>query len=239
MSEELKIIGSPDSHDALVQILKSGEPCRVLDAPAGTGILAKQLRNWGYEVHCVDIDAGNFKLSDIPLTESDLNSRIELPDKSFDTVVCANGVHRLYNLRKCFQEFHRVLNPGGTLWVNVNNYASIEKRLRFLLYGSVDNAINDPHCNQTVENPQANVRVALFVPHIVNELRSAGFELISIRPAAVRKSDVILAPLGWIFRILSLFIPSRSSLRNHIKWTNCSGVLPGGRYMLLEARRSR
>jgi len=239
MTKELKIIGAPDSHDTLLRVLKARSPCRILDAPAGTGVLAERLNSWGYEVHCADIDTGNFKLGDIPLTQVDLNDRVDLPSESFNAVVCANGVHRLYNLRNCFHEFFRLLKPGGMLWINVNNYASIDRRFRFLLYGSLDNAVNDPHCNQTIDVPQANVRIALHIPYIVNQLEAAGFELVSIRPAAVRRIDRLLAPFGWLLRWLSYLVPSNSRRRNHIKWTGCSGVLPGGRYMLIEARRSQ
>ena len=237
--EKLKIIGAPDSHETLINTLKLVDSCKILDAPAGTGVLAKRLKEMGHDVHCADIDPGNFRLEGVPFTKVNLNERIDLPRESFDTVVCANGVHRLFNLGSCLREFARVLRANGSLFINFNNYASIEKRLRFLFYGSIDNAINDPHCNQTVDSPQANIRIALLVPHLVNELRSAGFEVQSIRSAAVRKSDLILAPFGWMFRFLSLLVPTSSYRRNHLSWANCSGVFPGGRYMLIEARKTK
>ena len=33
MSENLKIIGAPGSHDTLVRVLGQAKPCRILDAP--------------------------------------------------------------------------------------------------------------------------------------------------------------------------------------------------------------
>lgn len=237
MAKELKIIGAPDSHDTLVRTLRKHPPCRILDAPAGMGVLAEQLREWGYDVHCADIDPGNFKSGDLPFTQVDLNRGIDLPSKSFDAIVCANGVHRLYNLGSCFREFARVLKPGGTLWINVNNYAAIDRRLRFLFYGSLDNAVNGGHCNQTTDAPEANVRIALHLPFILNQLEGAGLDLISIRPAAIRRVDRLLAPIGLLVRWLSYLVPPSSQRRSRLSWTRGSGVLPGGRYMLLEARR--
>ena len=110
---------------------------------AETGVLAKRLKEMGHDVHCADIDPGNFRLEGVPFTKVNLNEPIDLPCESFDTVVCANGVHRLFNLGSCLREFARVLRANGSLFINFNNYASIERRLRFLFYGSIDNAIND------------------------------------------------------------------------------------------------
>lgn len=237
MPNELKIIGAIDSHDTLLRVLKESKPCRILDAPAGSGVLAEHLKKWGFDVHCADIDPGNFKLDGVPLTPADLNRGLDLPDASFDAVVCANGVHRLFNLRRCFEEFSRVLVPDGTLWINVNNYASIDRRLRFLLYGSLDNAVNDARCNQTTDAPEANVRLATHVPHIINQLEEAGFEMVSIRPAAVRPINRLLTPIAWLLWLVSFLIPPRSWKRSRIHWTRCRGVLPGGRYLLIEARK--
>jgi SAM-dependent methyltransferase len=238
-AKEARIIGAPDSHDTLVRTLRNHAPCRILDAPAGMGVLAEQLREWGYDVHCADIDPGNFKSSDFPFTQVDLNRNIDLPSESFDAVVCANGIHRLYNLSTCLSEFARVLKPNGKLWINVNNYAAIDRRIRFLFYGSLDNAVNGGHCNQTTDAPEANVRIALHVPFIVNQLEAAGLELISIKPAAVRTVDRLLAPLGLLVRLLSYLVPPSSQRRSRLRWTRCGGVLPGGRYMMLEARKPK
>jgi len=101
MPNELKIIGAIDSHDTLLRVLKESKPCRILDAPAGSGVLAEHLKKWGFDVHCADIDPGNFKLDGVPLTQADLNRGLDLPDASFDAVVCANGVHRLFKARRC------------------------------------------------------------------------------------------------------------------------------------------
>ena len=233
---ELKVIGAPDSHDTLLQILESRPPCRVLDAPSGTGVIAQRLLQLGYDVHCADIDPGNLKLADVPFTQANLNRGLNLPNDSFDMVVCANGVHRLFSLGNCLREFARVLRPGGTLLVNVNNYASIDRRLRFLFYGSLDNAVNDAHCNQTIEDPEANVRIALHLPHLLNQLEAAGFEIVSIRPAAVRSVHRLLGPVAMLVRLLSYLVPARSRRRNRLRWTRSRGVLPGGRYFFLEAR---
>lgn len=233
----LKVIGAPDSHGTLLKAISNREPCRILDAPAGTGSLASQLVKMGHDVHCADIDPAHFQLPDVPLTQVDMNRSLAGIDNNyFDAAVCVNGIHRLFSLDSCFHEFARVLKPGGTLYVNVNNYANIDRRLRFLLYGSLDNAVNAGLCNQSTDAPEANVRVALQLPQVINRLTTAGFEVQSIKPASIRMSHRVLTPLTWILRIASWLLPKKSRKRNHLKWTNCSGVFPGGCYMLIEAR---
>ncbi len=54
---EPQIMGAPDSHDALWDLLSKRAPCKVLDAAAGQGVLAKRLRDEGWDVHCADIMA--------------------------------------------------------------------------------------------------------------------------------------------------------------------------------------
>ena len=77
-------------------------------------------------------------------------------------VVCANALHRLFNVGGAVREFHRVLRPGGRLIVNANNYANVVARLRFLLGGSMDSRVNDGLCQQSIEHPEANLRFYLL-----------------------------------------------------------------------------
>ncbi|MEM6364854.1 MAG: class I SAM-dependent methyltransferase [Planctomycetota bacterium] len=182
---KLKVIGAPDSHEALIKKMSALSPQRVLDAPAGTGALASKLIEMGHDVHCADIDRQHFQLSGVEHTTADLNHGLpQLDNASFDSVVCCNGAHRLYSLPNAFQEFARILKPGGNLLINVNNYASIDRRLRFLVYGSLDNAVNAQHCNQNITDPAAHVRVALLVPQLINHLTRAGFEMKAINAAS-------------------------------------------------------
>ena len=146
-----KIIGAKGAHDALRRELAAAKPCKVLDAPAGEGILSEFLRIRGWDVHCADIDPGNFKLPHLPLTTIDLNGAIPFADATFDAVITANSLHRLYNPAGAVRELARVLRPGGRMYINVNNYANVEKRLRFLVYGSLDNQVNSSIAQQSTD----------------------------------------------------------------------------------------
>lgn len=232
---ELRIIGGRRSHDTLRRVLARRQPVRVLDCPAGTGALAHHLRELGWEVHCGDIDPGNFKAEGFPFTQVNLNRSLPLPDASFDAVICANGLHRLFCPGAAIQEFFRVLKPGGSLYITINNYASINKRLRFLLYGSITNTINEGTFTQTSDDPEAHVRMHLFYPQLAHLLGEAGFQVVDRQSASVKPIHRLLAPLAWLIALATLCIAPRSRARNHVAATRGAAICPGGKYLYLEA----
>lgn len=232
-----QIIGSDDSHDTLRRVLATRTPCKVLDAPTGQGPIAMFLKELGWNVHCADIDRGNFKLSDLPFSEVNLNRSLPFEAASFDAVVCANGLHRLFNPGAAISEFYRIIRDGGTLFINLNNYASFERRIRFVLYGSIERALNEGCCQQTIEEPEAHVRMALLYPQLANMLERAGFEVVSVLPAARRWYHYAAVPAGLGLRCLVQFVPLHERKRNHLHVTASRAICPGGRYLFIEARR--
>ncbi len=233
---EPKIIGARGSHDALREALAARQPRKILDAPCGRGPLTRFLQERGWDVSCCDIDPSLLEVEG-PFRAANLNRGLPYADGEFDEAAFVNGIHRLFNPGGAVREFHRVLKPGGTLWVNVNNYASIRRRVRFLFYGSLDNALNDVQCDQGVSDPEANVRVPILYPQIANLLESAGFEVVSVRAADRRAGHVALAPLAWVIRGAALLIGPRSRKRNRVREANSGALCPGGNYMLIEARK--
>ena len=234
----LHVIGGRNSHDVLRAVLADRPPSRVLDAPAGTGVLSEFLRSLGWDVHCADIDPEHFQVRGLPFRRVDLNRGLPYGDASFDTVVCANGLHRLWNPAGALNEFARVLRRGGRLHLTVNNYASVTKRLRFLILGSITNTINESRYAQTIADPEANVRHVLLWPQLANLLESAGFAIVERRAASVRASHRVLAPLVWLIRLGTLFVSPGRARRNRLSETRSRAILPGGKYVYVEAVRT-
>ena len=235
--KDLGIIGGRGSHEVLRRVLAARPPGKVLDAPAGTGILSRYLRDLGWDVTCADIDPGNFLAEGFEFTQVDLNRPLPFPDQAFDTVVTACGLHRLYNPAGAVREFARVLKPGGTLFVNLYNFASIAKRLRFLFTGSIKKSINECRYVQTTDAPEANVRHHLFLPQLAKNLEDAGFAIGPIRPDAKRTIHYVLAPAGWFVVLASYLASAKSRRRNRMDLTNSLSICPGGKYFLLEATK--
>lgn len=131
-------MGDERSHDTLREVLAATPPCKILDAACGEGALARHLDDLGFDVHCGDILPELFKAEGLPVRAVNLNRPLPYEDGEFDAVVCANAIHRLFNPAGAIREFHRILRPGGRLFLNMNNYASIETRIRFLVFGSIE-----------------------------------------------------------------------------------------------------
>lgn len=237
MSPALQPIGDVDAHDTLYRRLAEIPPCKVLDAPCGRGAASERMLERGFEVHAADIDEGLFKLDGVPFTRINLNRRLPFEDASFDLVVCANALHRLANPGGAVREFRRILRPGGRLLVNANNYANLVARLRFLIGGSMDSRVNDGVCQQTVDEPEAHLRHYLLYPQIANMLDAAGFDVVKVEAAAVRREHRLLRPLAWGIRQLARCVPARRRREDHIDVTASQAVLGGGRYVYIEARR--
>ena len=52
-------------------------------------------------------------------------SRIEIPDKSFDVIICSRVLQHVFNWRESVAEFARILKPGGDLVLLTYNRLSI------------------------------------------------------------------------------------------------------------------
>ncbi|MBL8746069.1 MAG: methyltransferase domain-containing protein [Phycisphaerae bacterium] len=232
-----EVIGGKGAHDALRRVLRARPKAKVLDCPSGQGGLAAYMRDLGWDVHCSDIDEGNLRVTGMPFRAANLNRGLPHADAEFDVVVCANGLHRLFNPGRAVAEFHRILRPGGTLFLNLNNYSALGRRLRFLIYGSLDNALNEGKCEQTTTDPEANVRVPFLLPVAGNLLKSAGFEVRQCWASGTDARTMILWPLALALRGLGMLAPPKSRKRNHLALTNSAAAFPGGRYVLIEATK--
>jgi SAM-dependent methyltransferase len=234
-NKELIAIGDDGCHDVIKKILDTKESCKILDVPCGHGVLTQFLHERNWEVVTADIDAGNMLFDKVPFHEVNLNRALPFENESFDAILCANGLHRLFNPGGAIKEFARILKPGGALYINSNNYASLDKRIRFLLMGSVNSMINRGVCSQTIENAEAHVRIPLLFVQIAGMLEENNFSIVDVRPCIVRLRERILLPLAWLIRGLSLLIPKKTREENRVKESNAHALMPGGSYMFIEA----
>src|SRR5258708_8518450 len=56
---------------------------------------------------------------------------LELEEKSFDAVFCAEGMEHLENNFFFLREICRILKPGGVLLLTTPNIAALRSRMRF------------------------------------------------------------------------------------------------------------
>lgn len=231
------VLGSPTSHETLRKILASRTPCKVLDAATGHGALAHYLKNLGWDVHCLDIMPELLMVEGVPIHKVNLNRRLPFADESFDAIVCANAIHRLFNPAGAVREFHRILRQGGRLYLNFNNYACIETRVRFLLYGSLDIRPWEEGLDP-LKDPEANVRVRLMYPQLAQYLDAAGFRIQRVLPTPPRLRYRWLLPLAGLISLLTKLIPEEKRRLNFMTVTNSRAILCGY-YAVLEAEKEK
>lgn len=229
-----QMIGSRGSHSWILRTLEQLPRGKALDAPTGRGAIAKAMKELGYEVYCADIDPGLYA-GEFPFERVDLNGPLPYQDAFFDVVVCANALHRIANFRFALKEFGRVLKPGGTLLISVNNYASIAKRLKFFMVGSLSETNNELTHWQTIDDANANFRQALFFPAIQNGLEKAGLTTIEVRAQSRRLNHYFLFPFAVLAYLASFLQSPKSRRRNWVQITRGSAVNFGGKSLFIRA----
>jgi len=105
------------------------DPFRLLDVGCGTGTFAHLLSNspWPVTVHGLDYSPAMCALAGTKrgmVAESDRavfiagdSEHLPFPDASFDLVTCANSFHHYPHQQAVIHEMHRVLRPGGQLFL--------------------------------------------------------------------------------------------------------------------------
>jgi SAM-dependent methyltransferase len=98
-----------------------------LDIGCGTGLLTLRLAQRGFRVNGIDHSAAMLHQAQEKVRASGLPDRVilqtgdarSLPfeDESFDLVTCTGVLHHVPDIRPTVVEAHRVLRPGGLLWI--------------------------------------------------------------------------------------------------------------------------
>lgn len=107
-----------------------GAPGRLLDYGCGTGAFAAAMRDAGWEVTALEPD-GTARENALALhglrpgRPEELGS---MTDDSVDVVTLWHVLEHVHDLRGTLQHFHRILRPGGTMFLAVPNHASLDAR---------------------------------------------------------------------------------------------------------------
>ena len=123
------------------------------------------------------------------------------------------------------------------LFLTVNNYSNISKRVRFLFFGSLTNKTNEGRFVQTIDVPAAGVRQALFFPQIRHSLEQAGLEIETVKSTRGRFGTLLLTPLALLIRLVTMALPLHKKESNCIRVMNSWALLPGGKHMAVIASK--
>ena len=104
---------------------------RILDLPAGNGLLADALRSMGHIVVCGDI---NRERADYQYV--DMAAPLPFGDGEFDAVVCLEGLEHLVDPVQMIAQLVRVTRPHGKIVVSTPNVMNFYSRLQYLFTGT-------------------------------------------------------------------------------------------------------
>jgi len=232
--------GAPTHHEkVLLELFGAFPKGSLLDAPCGKGQMSIWLREMGYDVHCFDIDPDLFQGESFPFQEGDLNGSLPYEDSRFDTILCKRGVQRISGLDGMLSEFRRVLKPGGTLVVSAPNYARIQRRLRFLVFGSVSKNINSQECRGWVESSTANFRNFLLYPQLEKTLQRQGLRIERVFSDGRPYAEFHLLPFVLLAKFSSLFASENKKSGYSLRGANSAHALAGGRHLIFVCKRMR
>jgi SAM-dependent methyltransferase len=118
--------------EAVFRLVERGKPgLKILDIPAGNGLLAGRLREHGHSVVCADINraGGDY-------VYADLNRPLPFHDAEFDTCLCLEGIEHVLDSAAIVREFCRIAKTGGRIIISLPNVQNIFSRFQFLCTGS-------------------------------------------------------------------------------------------------------
>ena len=106
-----------------------GKGEKVLDIGCGDGSFLKCAAQIGWEAWGVEPDAkAAARLSGFKVLQGNLPN-IPLPDASFDFITLSHVIEHLHDPVAALKEIHRLLKPGGQVWIATPNIESFGHRM--------------------------------------------------------------------------------------------------------------
>jgi SAM-dependent methyltransferase len=120
-----------ERHRVFPEIFDERHHSRVIDVSAGIGLVASRIAEaYPCELTCNEVDEtclAQLRKLPVRIVSFDLDDleRFPLADDSYDAVVSLATLEHLIQIDHFVQEIHRILAPGGRLYLSVPNYASL------------------------------------------------------------------------------------------------------------------
>jgi len=108
-----------------------GASQKILDIPAGNGILAEKLRKNNHNIICGDINEEKPNYVYI-----NMEKPFSLESDQFDTVICLEGLEHVINPSLLISELCRVGKNGGKIIISTPNIQSMYSRFQFMCTGT-------------------------------------------------------------------------------------------------------
>jgi SAM-dependent methyltransferase len=181
-----------------------------------------------------DLDRDGFEpRGPVPFVTLDLEAPLPFADGVFDLIHCGDGVEHLENPFALLRELARVLSANGSLIVVTPHYTSMERRLGFLLTGSLERPLTrGPLRVDRSSRMQRGHINPMTLPRLAFAAEGAGLELMESRTLMPRRGQRWLAPLAalvWLVQRLQPESVRRGLFGDHsLSWR----VLMGGKAVM-------
>jgi 2-polyprenyl-3-methyl-5-hydroxy-6-metoxy-1,4-benzoquinol methylase len=140
---------------------------RLLDIGCGNGAFVREACTWGWNAEGMDPDpnaAAAGQKAGVRITTGAL-PQTDFPGASFDAITMSHSIEHLHDPVACLKEAHRILRPGGSIWIATPNLNSMGHHL----FGKNWRGLEPPR------------HLVLFTAESLAEgLRLAGFEQIQM-----------------------------------------------------------
>jgi 2-polyprenyl-3-methyl-5-hydroxy-6-metoxy-1,4-benzoquinol methylase len=229
----------PEIHPRVAALLaREARGARLLDLPAGSGVLAWQLARAGFEVTASDLHPERFEAPGIPVVKADLDARLPFETAEFDAATFIEGPEHVENPYATLREFARVLKPGGLLVLSLPNYGNLERRLRFLFRGGREKPVTPERLATRLGGDASMIhRSPMDIVQLRQALELAGFEVERLAKDATKVRQFLLLPLAAFVWSVSRLLGRRGRERYWLHQANAWNVLMGGNTLIVTARR--
>ncbi len=241
----LKPLAHQAVHTTVAAIFAELSLGSVLDIPAGEGALAQQLLRLGYNVSCCDLYPENVRLSGVEVKAGDLSHDLPYADRSFDYIVCVEGLEHIENSSHAIREFARMIRPGGRLIVSIPNVLNIEERFRLLFSGYTSHfkSISKEYLAGIAQEYREMEEVVLHInpiayPQLRYSLENNGFSIEKVVPDKPKRRQLLLKPVAALIRLSNRF---QSANRRQERWTDelqSDEILLGGNTLIFVAKKA-
>ncbi|HIF92056.1 MAG TPA: class I SAM-dependent methyltransferase [Myxococcales bacterium] len=226
----------PGTFEEALAIADTLPRCRTLDVPCGPGRMAEALSRIGFSAYAADLNAAGYRGSAAFCTV-DLELGLPYADGAFGFIYCGDGIEHLENPVTLLRELARILTDQGVLVIVTPNYLNVERRLRFLLSGSLAQPIKrlpgyyeGKRFDRGHINPLTLTRLAYFA-------ENAGLELERSQTIGTKKGQRWLAPLAALIVMLGRFETPRRRSNLFADHTQTWSMLMGGKQLFAIFRR--
>lgn len=172
---------------------------KILDIPAGNGLVSDQLKNYGAEVISADIN------NEFPhYIQADMEKQLPFNDKEFDVVICLEGIEHTMRPEALFSELARVLKKGGLLIISTPNVQNFYSRYQLLCTGYLYQF--DPFDKITLK-PNEKRDKGHISPVFYTQLRyySDLHHLRTLKPSGSRLKRIVALPFFLPFIFIGLW----------------------------------